>query len=134
MFLSGTSTRRRNEAISRLNSLYLEILPTKKTIQKCLKFLCEKESYRMLKDWSYDNSSDPLQSESEVDNTDLDNATNEILVNLSQEIAGKRKGASRRKSEKNSQVHMNKKRKNIFFSFFSGKLHCFIKKIRQEMR
>lgn len=108
LYFQGTTTKRRNDAISRLNSLYLDILPAKKTIQKCLKYLCEKESYRMLKDWSYGGNSDPLQSESE-DDTELDNVTEEVIFDISQKISDKRKKSKtpkRRASGKNSQVKL----------------------------
>ena len=102
-FIKGTSTRRRNDAISRLNSIYLDIIPAKKTIEKCLKYLCDKGSYRMLKDWPYEMNSDPLQSESESENddTDLDNATENVVVNLSQEIINNKKKQSMQRRKKN---------------------------------
>lgn len=103
---SGISTRRRNEAISRLNSLYVDVVPAKKTIQKCLKYLCEKESYRMLKDWSYENSLDPLQSESDDGNTDLEHVTKKVVVQLSQKIDDQRKSASNRQKSQVFASHL----------------------------
>lgn len=58
----------------------------------------------MLKDWCYENNTDPLESESDVGNTDLDNVTEEVVVNLTKKIAGKQKSTRPRRSEKNSQV------------------------------
>lgn len=56
----------------------------------------------MLKDWSYDVNSDPLQSDS-ADNTELDSATQNVIVNLSQELSLDR-NKNRRQAEGNSQV------------------------------
>lgn len=52
--------KRRNDEIKRLNELYIDIIPVKNTLQKCLKYLCQTEPYRMLKNWSYEMQADPL--------------------------------------------------------------------------
>ena len=62
-FYIGTSLKRRTDEVTRLNKLYADIVPVKHTLHKCLKFLCQKEPYRMLRDWSYDMSTDPLPSQ-----------------------------------------------------------------------
>ena len=50
----GTSVKRRNDEIKRLNDLYVDIVRVKHTLQKCLKYMCQTEPYRMLKNWSYE--------------------------------------------------------------------------------
>ena len=62
-FYLGTTGKRRNAEIKRLNELYVDILPDKKTIQKCLKYMCQTEPYKMLRDWSYEMIADPLTSD-----------------------------------------------------------------------
>ena len=55
-----------------MNKLYEEIVPTRQSIQKCLKQLCQSEPYRMLSEWSYDVNCNPLSdSEEEQDLTDV---------------------------------------------------------------
>lgn len=61
--------KRRNSEINRLNEIYRDIVPIKITLSKCLKYLCQKEPYRMLKDWSYEMNSDPLQYDEPCDET-----------------------------------------------------------------
>ena len=56
--------------MNRLNKLYGEILPKQKSIQKCLRHLCQTEPYRMLREWSYEMNCDPL-SDLEGDPTDV---------------------------------------------------------------
>ena len=60
-----TTVVRRNEEIKRLNDLYVDIVPVKMTLQKCIKYFCQTEPYRMLKDWSYDMEADPLTASDE---------------------------------------------------------------------
>ena len=66
VFLLGTSSKRRTEEVKRLNELYSNILPDQETLQKCLKYLAETESYRMLKDWTYDLSNNPIEGEKQT--------------------------------------------------------------------
>lgn len=61
--------RRRNEEIRRLNEVYRDILPVKETLQRCLKYLCQSEPYRMLKNWSYEEHADPIESEDDQSGT-----------------------------------------------------------------
>ena len=46
--------------MKRLNRLYGDVLTVKLTLQKSLKYLAQTESYRMLKDWSYEVSEDVI--------------------------------------------------------------------------
>ena len=59
MFI-GTSSKRRNEEIALLNKVYGELVPVKRTLNKCLKYLCQNKPYRMLSDWTYEMSAEPL--------------------------------------------------------------------------
>ena len=59
----GTTARRRNDEVKRLNDLYVQSVPLKHTLQKCLKYLAQTEPYRMLKDWTYDMSTDPIEED-----------------------------------------------------------------------
>lgn len=59
----GTTVRRRTEEIQRLNEQYLEIVPVKLTLQKCIKYMCVNEPYRMLKGWSYEMEAQPLDND-----------------------------------------------------------------------
>ena len=52
--------KRRNDEIKRLNEVYGDVIPLKHTLPKCLKYLCQNEPYRMLKNWSYEIEADPL--------------------------------------------------------------------------
>ena len=72
--LLGTSSKRRNDEIKRLNQAYLTLLPVKLTIQKCLKYMAQTEPYRMLKNWSYEMSAKSLDE----DNTDQPDFTDVI--------------------------------------------------------
>lgn len=62
-FYQGTTAKRRSTEIKRLNARYVDTIPMKHTIQKCLKYLCENEPYRMLSDWSYEMEAEPLPSD-----------------------------------------------------------------------
>ena len=62
-FSLGTSAKRRNQAVKRLNELYCELIPVKQSLQKCLKYMCQTQPYRMLRDWTYGIRTDPLPSE-----------------------------------------------------------------------
>ena len=62
-FFEGTTPKRRNAEIKRLNDVYNEIIPLKNTLTKCIKYLCQTEPYRMLKNWSYEIHADPLESD-----------------------------------------------------------------------
>ena len=73
MNVPGTPAKRRNAEVKRLNGIYEDIWPSKKTIQKCLKHMAQTEPYRMLKDWSYEISADPI---------DEDNVFDVSLLNL----------------------------------------------------
>lgn len=70
-FLLGCTSKRRTDKVSRLNALYANILPIRRSIQKCLKYLCQTDPYRMLKDWTYEMATDPIQSGGEENNTDV---------------------------------------------------------------
>lgn len=59
--MTGTTSKRRNEEIKRLNNLYLDVVREKQTLQKSIKHLAQTESYRMLKDWTYDVSAAPIE-------------------------------------------------------------------------
>lgn len=60
---SGTTSKRRNKEVERLNELYLDILPLQRSVQKCLKYMCQTEPYRMLRDWSYEMLAEPLRND-----------------------------------------------------------------------
>lgn len=78
MFIPGTTATRRNHEVKRLNEVYQTIIPTMKSIQKCLKHLCQRESYRMLKDWSYEAQDDPLPAD---DAEEEDSGLPEVKLN-----------------------------------------------------
>ena len=65
-FQLGTTQRRRDEEIQRLNSIYSDVVILKSSIHKCLKYLCQTEPYRMLKDWTYEIHADPIEGESNI--------------------------------------------------------------------
>ena len=71
LILLGTTSKRRNEEIARLNKMYVDLVPEKQTIQKCFKHLCQSNAYRVLRDWCYGNESDPLQTSSHPEFTDV---------------------------------------------------------------
>ena len=60
-----------------------------KTLQKCLNYLCQKESYRMLKEWRYDTQ-DPFPGDSDPnsdqDSLYLDDIAKGVINNISQEL------------------------------------------------
>ena len=90
----GTTYKRRIDEVNRLNALYIDLLPEKKSIQKCYKYICEKEHYRMLKDWPYEQ--------------DLENIASDVVQTLSQEI-------SKKKGKKMSRKKRTEKRNEVFF-------------------
>lgn len=61
--ITGTAGKRIDDEIQRLNEAYMNLLPAKQTISKCLKYLSETEPYRMLKDWSYQLSASALHED-----------------------------------------------------------------------
>lgn len=71
IYLIGTTAKRRNAEIKRLNDLYLEILPVKQTLQKCLKYMCQTEPNRMLRDWTYEMIAEPLTREHGSNDSDV---------------------------------------------------------------
>ena len=97
MFLSilpGTTVKRMEDETDRLNEEYQEIVPAMKTLPKCLKYLCQKESYRMLKDWNYENEAEPYK-ETEYE---LQVITNDVVKNISEKIkTGKKNKLSKKK-------------------------------------
>lgn len=112
--LLGTTNKRRNDEVTRLNGLYNEILPVKKSIQKCLKNLCQKVPYRMLKDWTYETNANPFESDTPPrrsnvsDDEDLENIDADVLSKLSQELNPPKKKRLLRKKAKKTKV-------NVFF-------------------
>lgn len=95
-----------DEEINRLNELYLHILPKMKTLPKCLTYLCQKESYRMLKDWRYDDETAPY-TEKEIE---IDNITKEVVNKISKKI----------KTVKKSDRSVKKKEVWFYYRKFNG--------------
>lgn len=62
-YFLGTTSKRRNQEIDRLNNLCQDILPMKSSLQKCYKYMCQTEPYRMLRGWSYDMIADKIPNE-----------------------------------------------------------------------
>lgn len=54
----GVVSKRRNDKITRLNERYIDSLGIKNTIQRCFKYLCQSEPYRM-----YKENADPIPTE-----------------------------------------------------------------------
>lgn len=104
------------DEVKRLNQLYKEILPEMKTLPKCLKYLCQKESYRMLKEWSYDNMQDPLpegsNSGEDDDFHELDNIERNVINNISEEINNGTKKSSR------EIIEVNYYRRSMVWQFY----------------
>ena len=126
----GTPAKRRKDEIRRLNELYVEIIPTQKTIQKCLKYLCDTQTYRMLRDWSYEDPTDPLPSnipsgppeftdENENDLNNLDTIADEVIFNLSQEIDKPKKAKLSRKKRNEKRIEVLNQ-----FLFLLNSLKC----------
>ena len=70
-YQTGTTLKRRNAEIRKLNDLYVEIVPKKLTLQKYLKHLCHTKPYRMLCDWSYENEPAQVQDDEQKDAPDF---------------------------------------------------------------
>ena len=70
IYFIGTNSKRRSQEVKRLNEFYANIVHIKETIQKCLKFLCQNEPYRMLKDWTYEMKMDPITNHIALEDVD----------------------------------------------------------------
>lgn len=78
----GISAKRRKDEVNRLNEVYVDMIPEKPTIQKCLKYLCQTEPYRMLRDWSYQMKAGPLPSETAADPPDYTDVSFTYTLNV----------------------------------------------------
>ena len=88
----------------------------KQTLQKCLKYLCQEEPYRMLRDWTYEMEMEALHEQAsqpeftdaerntENDIIDLQNTADEVISNLSQEIQQQKKTKRKRRNVKKNEV------------------------------
>ena len=76
----GISNKRMNDELLRLNQVYVEMLPIRHTIQKCLKQLCETEPYRMLKEWTYEMHSEPLPEDKSSPHPDYTDVSTVIYI------------------------------------------------------
>ena len=76
----------------------------KQTLQKCIKYMCQTEPYRMLKDWSYEMTTDPLLTDAENDVNNLENIAEDAIYELSQEICNKKSKLARKKKNDKGDV------------------------------
>ena len=63
IFPSGISAKQRNDEIAQLNATYVQMLPLRPSLQKCLKYICQTTPYRMLKEWTYEIEAEPFSED-----------------------------------------------------------------------